>query len=171
MARRRQDAQQACFGSIHNARAIGHGLFGWYNNAHHHRGLRYLTPGDVHDGRAALILQVRHQTRLAAHAAHPERFVQGPPRLETLPAAVWINPPATSTRQDAAGAAVVTPDDPQPRVMFGSDVIVGDRSIVRVNSVDSLHEMRNQVVSKSLTRPGLASESAWRSTIDRPELP
>ena len=70
------------FGSIQDARAIGHGLCGWYNNAHHHSGLRYLTPGDVHYGRAALILQVRHQTRLAAYAAHPERFVQGPPRLE-----------------------------------------------------------------------------------------
>ena len=48
---------------------------------------------------AALILQVRHQTRLAAYAAHPERFVEGPPRLETLPEAVWINPPAQSTGQ------------------------------------------------------------------------
>ena len=100
------------FGSIQDARAIGHGLFGWYNNAHHHSGLRYLTPGDVHYGRAALILQVWHQTRLAAYAAHPERFVQGPPRLETLPEAVWINPPAKSTRQDAPGAALVTPGRP-----------------------------------------------------------
>ena len=141
------------FGSIQDARAIGHGLFGWYNNAHHHSGLRYLTPGDVHYGRAALILQVRHQTRLAASAAHPERFVQGPPRLETLPEAVWINPPAKSTRQDAPGAALVTPDDPQHRVIFGSHVIVGNRPIVLVNSVESLHSMRNQVVSKSLTRP------------------
>ena len=127
------------FGSIQDARAIGHGLFGWYNNAHHHSGLRYLTPGDVHYGRAALILQVRHQTRLAAYAAHPERFVQGPPRLETLPEAVWINPPAKSTRQDAPGAALVTSDDPQHRVIFGSHVIVGNRPTVLVNSVESLH--------------------------------
>ena len=42
-------------------------------------------------------LEVRHRTRVAAYAAHPERFVQGPPRLEILPHAVWINPPATST--------------------------------------------------------------------------
>ena len=26
------------FGSIQDARAISHGLFGWYNNAHHHSG-------------------------------------------------------------------------------------------------------------------------------------
>ena len=127
------------FGSIQDARAISHGLFGWYNNAHHHSGLWYLTPGDVHYGRAALILQVRYQTRLAAYAADPERFVQGPPRLETLPEAVWINPPAKSTRQDAPGAAIVTPDDPQHGVIFGSDVILGDRPTVLVKSAESLH--------------------------------
>jgi putative transposase len=66
------------FGSIQDARAICHAPFGWYNDAHHHSGLRYLTPAaDVHYGRAATILAVRHLTRLAAYAAHPERFVQG----------------------------------------------------------------------------------------------
>jgi putative transposase len=64
------------FGSIEGARAICHDLFGWYNDAHHHGGLSYLTPADVHYGRAATILEVRHRTRLAAYAAHPERFVQ-----------------------------------------------------------------------------------------------
>ena len=101
------------FGSIQDARVIGHGLFDWYNNAHHHSGLRFLTPADVHYGRAGAILELRHHTRLAAYAAHPERFVQGPPRRETLPEAVWINPPARSTRQDAAGTTIVTPDDPR----------------------------------------------------------
>ena len=86
------------FGSIEHARAIGHDLFAWYNDAHHHSGLSYLTPADVHYGRAATILEVRHHTRLAAYAAHPERFVQGPPRGETLPTAVWINPPASARR-------------------------------------------------------------------------
>jgi putative transposase len=127
------------FGSIEDARALCHDLFGWYNHAHHHSGLRYLTPADVHYGRAATILEVRHQTRVAAYAAHPDRFVQGPPRLETLPEAVWINPPAKSTRQDAPGAAIVTSDDLQHGVILGSDVIVGDRPFVLVNSVESLH--------------------------------
>ena len=57
------------FGSIEHARAIGHDLFAWYNDAHHHSGLSYLTPADVHYGRAATILEVRHHTRLAAYAA------------------------------------------------------------------------------------------------------
>jgi putative transposase len=106
------------FGSIQDARVTGHALFDWYNNAHHHSGLRYLTPADVHYGRAAAILDVRHRTRLAAYAAHPERFVQGPPSRETLPDAVWINPPTKTTRQDAPGTTIVTPDDPQHGGLF-----------------------------------------------------
>jgi hypothetical protein len=68
---------------------------------------------DVHYGRATSILDRRHRTRTAAYAAHPERFVQGPPRLEILPHAVWINPPMKSTAQDAPGSTIVTPNDPQ----------------------------------------------------------
>jgi len=101
------------FGSLEHGRRLSRALFAWYNDAHHHSGLSYLTPADVHYGRAATILDGRHQTRLAAYAAHPERFVQGPPRLERLPPAVWINPPAKSTGQDAPGTTIVTPDDPQ----------------------------------------------------------
>jgi putative transposase len=126
------------FGSLEDARAIGHDLFAWYNDAHHHSGLSYLTPAAVHYGRAAALLSVRHRARLAAYAAHPERFVQGPPRPETLPTAVWINPPAKTTRQDALGTAIVTPADPQHGVIQGSHAIVGGRSISLVNSVESL---------------------------------
>ena len=114
------------FGSIEDARAISHALFGWYNDAHHHSGLRYLTPADVHHGRAAAILEARHRPRLAAYAAHPERFVHGPPRLERLPHAVWINPPATSTRQAAPGTTIVTPDDPQHGGFSGRGTIVDE---------------------------------------------
>ena len=66
------------FGSLAHARDVSRDLFAWYNNAHHHSGLSYLTPAAVHYGRAATVLTVRHRTRLAAYAAHPERFVQGP---------------------------------------------------------------------------------------------
>ncbi len=105
------------FGSLEAARAISHDLFAWYNDTHHHSGLSYLTPADVHYGRAATILEVRHRTRLAAYLAHPERFVKGPPRPETPPTAVWINRPPITTRQDAPGPTIVTPDDPQPGVI------------------------------------------------------
>src|SRR5262249_48929211 len=126
------------FGSLQDARAICHDLFAWYNDAHHHSGLNYLTPADVHYGRAATVLQVRHRARLAAYAAHPERFVQGPPRPETLPTAVWINRPPKTTGQDAPGTAIVTPNDPQHGVIEGPPLIVGDRSIALVNCVEWL---------------------------------
>jgi len=125
----------ARFGSIEDARAIGHDLFAWYNNAHHHSGLSYLTPADVHYGRAPTILEVRHHTRLAAYAAHPERFVQGPPRLETLPTAVWINPPLKSTGEVAPRATIITPDDPQHGGIPGPPLVVGALSISTINSM------------------------------------
>jgi len=127
------------FGAIEHARSVSRDLFAWYNDAHHHSGLSYLTPADVHYGRATATLAVRHRTRVAAYTAHPERFVQGPPRLETLPHAVWINPPTKSTAQDAPGTTIVTPDDPQHGVILGPDVITDDQSIVRVSSVGLLH--------------------------------
>lgn len=117
------------FGSLEDARAIGHHLFAWYNDAHHHSGLSYLTPADVHHGRAATILDVRHRTRLAAYAAHQERFVNGPPGLETLPTAVWINPPSKTRHQDGPGATIVTPDDPQTGVIDGTAPLIGMPSI------------------------------------------
>ena len=126
------------FGSLEHARGVSRDLFAWYNNAHHHSGLSYLTPADVHYGRAATVLAVRHRTRLAAYAAHPERFVQGPPRPETLPTAAWINRPPKPTRADAPGATIVTPDDPQHGVISRSQPISADRSITLVASMGSL---------------------------------
>ena len=128
------------FGSIQDARAIGHSLFTWYNDAHHHSGLRYLTPANVHYyGRAAAILEGRYRTRLAAYTAHPERFVQGPPRRETLPEAVWINAPMKTRRQDAPGTTIVTPDDLQHGMILGPDVIMEDPLNVRVSGVEARH--------------------------------
>ena len=109
-----------------------------HNDAHHHSGLSYLTPAAVHYGRAPAILTLRHRTRLAAYAAHPERFVSGPPRPETLPTAVWINRPSKPTRQQAPDPTIVTPDDPQPGVINGPYAIPQDRSIVLLDRVESL---------------------------------
>lgn len=126
------------FGSIAHGRSVSHDLFTWYNDAHHHSGLSYLTPADVHYGRAATILEVRHRTRLAAYAAHPERFVQGPPRREILPHAVWINPPTKSTRQDAPGTTIVTPVDPQHGGIGGPPLILDDFVIPMITSMELL---------------------------------
>ena len=127
------------FDALDHARGISQDLFAWYNDAHHHSGLSYLTPADVHYGRAAAILAVRHRTRTAAYVAHPERFVSGPPRLEILPSVVYINPPKNSTRQDAPGTAIVTPHDPQ-HLPFGDQHATPGRQLIHLTDrLESLH--------------------------------
>jgi len=81
------------FGSIQHARSFCQPFFEWYNKEHHHSGIGLHTPHSVHHGLAQAIQQARHQTLLAAHSSHPERFVNKTPAPPLLPEAVWINPP------------------------------------------------------------------------------
>jgi putative transposase len=101
------------FTGVAHARDVFRVVFDWYNNRHHHSGLLYLTPAVVHYGRADEILDRRQRARMAAYLAHPDRFVNGPPRRETLPSAVWINAPEKTTHQDAPGSPQTDPDDPE----------------------------------------------------------
>ena len=66
-------------------------FFQHYNHEHKHEGIAWLTPTTVHEGRAAGILAQRQQTMDRAYQQHPERFVNGPPRVPPLPTEVWIN--------------------------------------------------------------------------------
>ena len=81
------------FGSLQDARAWARPFFHWYNHDHYHTALDLMTPAMVHYGLAEAVGQERNQVLLAAYAAHPERFVKGPPTAPTLPAEVWINKP------------------------------------------------------------------------------
>jgi len=56
----------------------------------------------VHFGRAEAVLERRHNTRLGAYAAHPERFPHGQPKRQELAPATDINAPE---RGSAAGLA------------------------------------------------------------------
>lgn len=69
-------------------------LLGWYNNEHQHSSLAFLTPADVHYGRAPVMLAARQRVLDAAYAATPERFVRARPRVASLPDNVWINSPS-----------------------------------------------------------------------------
>jgi putative transposase len=81
------------FGSLLDARAWAQRFFQWYNHEHKHSALCLLTPAVVHYGQAAAILRQRHAVVEQAYAAHPERFVKGPPAPASLPPEVWINRP------------------------------------------------------------------------------
>jgi putative transposase len=80
------------FRDLAHARTWCGEFFHWYNDEHHHDGLALFTPADVFFGRVDAVAGRREQTLLAAYAAHPERFVAGPPRVQRPPARVFINP-------------------------------------------------------------------------------
>ena len=81
------------FGSLQDARVFLQAFFEWYNNEHRHSGIAMLTPAVVHAGEAAAVLGARHRVMLNAHAASPERFINGEPKRAELPKDVWINRP------------------------------------------------------------------------------
>ena len=85
------------FGSQPEGRDFCRAFVDWYNREHYHSALAYLPPETVHYGRAGEVLASRQALLLEAYAAHPERFIGGPPRVPQLPEAVWINPPATAS--------------------------------------------------------------------------
>ena len=80
-------------GSLEDGRSFCADYFDWYNNDHHHSGLGFLTPAQVHHGLAPQALRQRQAVLERAHAAHPERFPRGAPTVVAPPSEVWINPP------------------------------------------------------------------------------
>lgn len=117
------------FGSPQDGRAFCRHFFPWYNDEHRHSALAWLTPASVHAGHGAQLLHQRHATLLAAYLAHPERFVGGAPRLQTLPEAVWINPPEKPTRQEGLQATIspgpLPAVPPAPGLLAPSNQLVG----------------------------------------------
>jgi putative transposase len=105
-------------GSPQHGRQVVRELLAWYNHEHHHSGIVMLTPAQVHYGLAEQVLAQRHAVRLAAYEKHPERFINGPPRVEKLPEEVWINKPADDLSAEAMPsiANISQAADPGPGV-------------------------------------------------------
>lgn len=89
------------FDGIDHAKRFCRSFFRWYNDEHRHGGIAMMTPQQVHFGRTDQILAGRTNVLHKAWAAHPERFVSGPPSPASLPEAVCINPPASPPQEDA----------------------------------------------------------------------
>ena len=85
------------FGSAEDGRLFCGGFFDYYNYEHRHSGIGFMTPADVHYGRAEQLTTARRQILLEAHRTHPERFVRGTPQPPVLPPQAWINPPTEKT--------------------------------------------------------------------------
>ena len=90
------------FAGLEAAHAHVRKFFDWYNGQHHHSAIAYLTPADVHCGRAGEVIAARQRVLDIAYAAHPERF-RRPPHAVPLPSAVWINRPSEGTGASQVG--------------------------------------------------------------------
>ena len=82
------------FASVAEGRTFFELFFAWYNTEHHHSGIAMLTPAVVHSGRVDEVLAVRQTALDTAHAAHPDRFVRGAPKVSRPATEVWINRPS-----------------------------------------------------------------------------
>jgi putative transposase len=105
------------FAALEEALDWGRQFFRWYNHEHKHSGIAYLTPADVYYGRAEQRLAQRHAVLQAAYAAHPERFPNGAPKRQMLPAATYINPPSRD-QQPTTTRAVIDDDASSTRLML-----------------------------------------------------
>ena len=107
------------FGSLPDARGFCAPFFLWYNTEHRHSSLAYLTPADVHYGRAEPILRQRSEVLRAAFEANPQRYKGRLPSPGTLPKAVWINPPEMSQE------VLSLPGIPDPEPVAGTGTVPG----------------------------------------------
>ena len=83
------------FGAIVDARLFCQSFFRWYNSVHYHSGIGFLTPENVHYGRAKQIIKERQAVLDAAYEKYPKRFKGKPPTPLELPQIVWINKPVS----------------------------------------------------------------------------
>jgi putative transposase len=103
------------FGSYQDAHRFCAEFFPWYNHQHHHSGLGYLTPNEVHCGLAAKRREQRAGVLQQAFAKHPQRFVRGLPQPAPLPTAAWINKPKELHRSEGSQPAnsLLTASEPK----------------------------------------------------------
>ena len=79
------------FGSIEAAREWVSGFTTWYNDVHHHSGIRFVTPSQRHEGRDIEILGRRAEVYKQARDRNPTRW-SGATRNWTPVDAVVLNP-------------------------------------------------------------------------------
>lgn len=84
------------FETIEQARQWVQQFMAWYNEAHCHSGLKYVTPGQRHRGEAGALLAHRKAVYEAARASKPERW-SGATRNWELAEVVYLNPERVQT--------------------------------------------------------------------------
>jgi putative transposase len=92
------------FGCYQDADRFCTEFFPWYNHVHHHSGVAYLTPYEVHYGMAQQRRHQRAEVLKEAFGKNPQRFVRGLPQPALLPTAAWINKPKQNHLPESTGA-------------------------------------------------------------------
>jgi len=94
------------FEDLAAAREWVHGFVQWYNGAHRHSAIRYVTPNQRHSGEEHAILALRRRVYDAAKDRNPARWsgaIRNWNRIEE----VWLNPPK-EIRAEAQKLAMAT---------------------------------------------------------------
>ena len=134
------------FGCYQHAHQFCAEFFPWYNHEHHHSGLGYLTPYEVHYGLGQKRREQRATVLLQAYESHPRRFVRGVPRPALLPTAVWINKPKEISRTESAGGVNLPMTGIEQKNDFHNCPITNDLSSGRVLARDENQPSEDRVV-------------------------
>ena len=88
------------FGCIEDTRSVCKNFFHWYNADHYRSGIGFLTPKDVHYGRAPQIIKERQAVLNAAFLKTSRTVQRGNAKAYgmAIPSSVWINKPALPKR-------------------------------------------------------------------------
>jgi putative transposase len=87
----RPDYPYKGFTSIEKAREWVMSFVYWYNNVHHHSGIKFVTPNERHNGKAIEIIANREKVYMSAKVRNPLRWARNI-RNWSLPEMVALNP-------------------------------------------------------------------------------
>ena len=119
------------FGCYQDAHRFLSEFFPWYNHEHHHSGLGYLTPYEVHYGLAEKRREQRAGVLQVAYEKNPQRFVRGLPKPALLPAAAWINRPKEISSTASAKGVNPSMDDIEQKNDLIRSPLTNDRLSMR----------------------------------------
>ena len=88
------------FADLAAARTWVADFIGWYNHAHRHSAIRFVTPEERHPGREGALLRARHALYQRARHLRPERWSRNTRNWTPIPE-VRLNPEHQVPRQDA----------------------------------------------------------------------
>lgn len=100
----RPDYPEQPFLDVGSARTWVNGFVAWYNYAHLHSAIKFVTPDQRHKGEDIKILAKRHQVYLKARLAHPERWSGDVKNWQPIKE-VYLNPEKKEVENEVYQAA------------------------------------------------------------------